>query len=75
MYFLIYQDKSREWRWALYEGDQFKLAESAESFLNHSDCRRAINAVRKSFNASIRDPVDTLAEYLGMTDVHKSHAF
>ena len=53
MYFQIYQDTSRQWRWRLRSGNHEIIAHG-ESYRNRADCLHAIDLV-KSTNA--RTPV------------------
>ncbi|MCX7347390.1 MAG: DUF1508 domain-containing protein [Alphaproteobacteria bacterium] len=46
MYFKLYQDISKQWRWTLYAANHRKVADSAESYWNKNDCFSGINLVR-----------------------------
>lgn len=45
MYFKIYIDLSRQWRWTLYAANNRKIADSGESYWNERDCLAGIGLV------------------------------
>lgn len=51
MYFEIYKDSQREWRWRLRASNNYIIADSSEGYNNKQDCIHAIDLV-KSTNAS-----------------------
>lgn len=55
MYYLIYRDASLQWRWRLIAGNSRIIADSGESYHNKSDCLHAINLVKGSSNAPVRE--------------------
>ena len=56
MYYVIYQDPSSElWRWTLHGENDRKIAESVERHYNKGDCQAAIEMVKKSGSAPIRE--------------------
>jgi uncharacterized protein YegP (UPF0339 family) len=45
--FEMYQDRSDEWRWR-FRADNYKIiADSAEGYVNKSDCRHGIDLLKK----------------------------
>lgn len=52
MYFTIYQDVTKNWRWNLKSGNHEIIA-SGESYVNKSDCLHAIDLVKSSANAPV----------------------
>jgi uncharacterized protein YegP (UPF0339 family) len=54
MYFRIYQDVAKEWRWTLYGSNHRKVADSAEGYWNKSDCLAGIQLVK---GASSQTPI------------------
>lgn len=55
MFYYLYTDASRQWRWTLYAVNNKKIADSGESYHNKSDCIAAINLVKGSGGAPIRE--------------------
>lgn len=55
MWYKIYQDVSRQWRWTLYASNNRKIADSGESYWNKADCLAAIDLVKSSYNAPVRE--------------------
>lgn len=51
----IYQDKSGQWRWRLVTVNKRGIAESAEGYYNKQDCLDAIDLVKGSSYAPVRD--------------------
>lgn len=45
MYFYVYPDNNREWRWALYAANGNIIADSGEGYANKQDCVNMINVV------------------------------
>jgi uncharacterized protein len=45
MYYYVYQDVQRQWRWTLYAANGKKLANSGEGYNNKADCVHALNLV------------------------------
>ncbi len=54
MYYLVYLDASRQWRWTLYAANGRKIANSGEGYFNKQDCVHGINLVAGSSGAPIR---------------------
>lgn len=56
MFFYIYLDAATpsRWRWTLYAGNNRKIANSGESYVNHADCVAAVNLVAASDGKPIR---------------------
>lgn len=55
MYYYLYQDVNRQWRWTLYAANNLKIANSGEGYFNKSDCLNAISLVKGSFNAPVKE--------------------
>lgn len=56
MYFYLYRDVNLQWRWSLIvSGNGRKIANSGEGYYNKADCLAAINLVRGSGSAPIRE--------------------
>lgn len=55
MKYVIYKDKSGEWRWYLKATNGRKIAESGEGYKNKSDCLNAIELVKSSGKAAIEE--------------------
>ncbi|MGO8463200.1 YegP family protein [Rhizobium leguminosarum] len=53
MFFHLYTDANRHWRWTLYAGNNRKIANSGEGYFNKSDCLAAINLVKGSGSTPI----------------------
>jgi uncharacterized protein YegP (UPF0339 family) len=51
--YIIYQDRSREWRWRYRARNGRIIADSAEGYVNKTDCLAAIQLMKGSYN----DPV------------------
>ena len=45
MYFKLYLDKLRTWRWTLFAANHLKVADSGEGYYNENDCLKAIGLV------------------------------
>ena len=54
MYFFVYRDLRREWRWRLVAGNGRTLADSGEGYVNKSDCVRILNIVAGPTRIPIR---------------------
>ena len=55
MYYRVYQDAARQWRWTLHAANHEKIANSGEGYHNKADCLHAIALVKKSGEAPVRD--------------------
>ena len=55
MFYYIYKDANREWRWTLYAANNRKIANSGEGYHNRSDCYAAVNLVQRSASAPIKE--------------------
>lgn len=49
MRFIIYPDKSNEYRWRLVAVNGKIIADSAEGYANKSNCRKAVNRLIHQF--------------------------
>ena len=45
MYFKLYVDHQRQWRWTLFAANHFKVADSGEGYHNETDCLKGIGLV------------------------------
>ncbi len=54
MTYYVYQDAKRQWRWRLLAANNRTLADSGEGYWNYADCLAAINLVKGSMRAPIR---------------------
>ena len=55
MYYWIFQDSEKEWRWALYAGNNSRIAESSLGYRSKLDCQAAIARVKESQHATVKD--------------------
>ena len=55
MWYKMYEDNSRQWRWTIYAANNKKIADSGEGYWNKADCRSAIDLVKSSYNAPVRE--------------------
>jgi uncharacterized protein len=55
MYFTIYVDANRQWRWRLQAANNRIIANSGESYHNRADCLAAISLVKGSGHAPIHN--------------------
>lgn len=56
MYYLLYTDVNRQWRWRLVvAGNGRIIANSGEGYHNKADCISAINLVKQSGTAPVRE--------------------
>ncbi len=55
MYYTIYRDSAGEWRWNLKAANHESIASSGEGYVNKSDCEHAIDLVKSSANAPVRE--------------------
>jgi uncharacterized protein YegP (UPF0339 family) len=55
MYFELYYESFQGWRWTLYAANHRKIANSGEGYVNKSDALAAINMVKASATAPVRE--------------------
>ncbi len=55
MFYWLYKDANGYWRWTLYAGNNRKIANSGEGYHNRSDCLSAIELVKRSSSAPVRE--------------------
>lgn len=48
MFFLLYKDRSSQWRWTLYAANNLKVADSAEGYHNKQDAIHGIDLVKST---------------------------
>jgi uncharacterized protein YegP (UPF0339 family) len=51
----LYQDPMGQWRWTLESSNGKKIANSGEGYHNKADCLHAIQLVKSSQNAPVRE--------------------
>lgn len=54
MYYYLYRSDS-QWRWTLFAANSKKIANSGEAYHNKADCLAAINLVKGSSNAPVKE--------------------
>jgi uncharacterized protein len=52
MYYYVYLDLAKQWRWTLYAANNRKIANSGEGYYNKTDCVAAINLVASTGHTS-----------------------
>jgi uncharacterized protein YegP (UPF0339 family) len=62
MYYWVYQDSEREWRWTLYAANNKRIADSSDGYRNKQDCQDAIDRVRASAEAVVKHGPSVLAQ-------------
>ena len=55
MHYFLYKDQGNQWRWTLYAANNRKIANSGEGYHNKIDAISAINLVKGSFGAPVRE--------------------
>ncbi|WP_375458440.1 YegP family protein [uncultured Enterovirga sp.] len=55
MYYVIYIDVDKQWRWTLYAANNRKIANAGEGYHNKADCRHAIALVATSGQALVHE--------------------
>ena len=56
MYYVVYREAhSNLWRWTLYNANDRMVAQSVEKHYNKADCLMAIETVRSSGSAPVRE--------------------
>lgn len=55
MYYTLYTDSQGQWRWTLYAANHRKIANSGEGYHNKADAESAIDLVKQSSDASVRE--------------------
>lgn len=53
MFYVIYKDVQKQWRWRLKAANNRIIANSGEGYFNKADCMRAINLVKGTAYTSI----------------------
>lgn len=56
MTYQLYKDNSKQWRWRLMASNSKIIADSAEAYINRSDCLHGIELVKSSAQAPILHP-------------------
>jgi uncharacterized protein YegP (UPF0339 family) len=59
MYFEVYYESYQGWRWTLFAANHRKIANSGEGYVNKSDCLAAIQLVKSSGSAPVRERART----------------
>jgi uncharacterized protein YegP (UPF0339 family) len=55
MYYWIYQDSERDWRWTLYAANNQRIAECSTGYRNKERCREEIERVKASNSAVVKE--------------------
>ena len=55
MSFLLYRDTQGYYRWTLFAANNKKIANSGEGYFNKADCLSAINLVKGSSSAPVKE--------------------
>lgn len=55
MIYHLYRDAANQWRWRLQASNWRIIADSAEAYRNRDDCIAAINLVKGSASAPVKD--------------------
>jgi uncharacterized protein YegP (UPF0339 family) len=55
MRYIIYKDRSLEWRWTLLAANNRRIADSGEGYHNKQDCLNAINLVKGSSQVPVQE--------------------
>jgi uncharacterized protein len=55
MKYSLYKDSQGYWRWTLYAANNRKIADSGESYYNKSDATSAIDLVKGSYDAPVKE--------------------
>jgi uncharacterized protein YegP (UPF0339 family) len=55
MTYWVYKDVNSQWRWYLEAANGKKIANSGEGYLNKADCLSAINLVKGSSTAPVKE--------------------
>ncbi|MCB2115873.1 MAG: DUF1508 domain-containing protein [Rhodobacteraceae bacterium] len=55
MFYYLYRDAVHQWRWTLYAANNRKIANSGEGYHNKADALSAINLVKGSALAPVRE--------------------
>ncbi len=55
MYIDLYHEATQGWRWTLWSANGRKIANSGEGYVNKSDALSAINLVKASASAPVRE--------------------
>lgn len=50
--FVVYKDKSDEWRWRFRADNDKIIADSGEGYVNKQDCRNAIGILKRQASAA-----------------------
>lgn len=54
MYYYVYLDAARQWRWTLYAANGKKIANSGEGYFNKQDCLHALDLTANSRGTPVR---------------------
>ncbi|MEH6751744.1 MAG: DUF1508 domain-containing protein [Paracoccaceae bacterium] len=54
MFYTLYRDANGYWRWRLQAANNRIIANAGEGYHNQSDCLSALNLVKASYSAPVR---------------------
>lgn len=54
MWYHLYRDAAGYWRWTLYASNNRKVADSAEGYVNKTDCQHGIDLTKASYSAPVK---------------------
>jgi uncharacterized protein YegP (UPF0339 family) len=55
MVYVMYKDTAGYWRWRLFAANNKIIADSGEGYFNKTDCRSAIDLMKSSSGAPVRE--------------------
>lgn len=75
MYYWIYQDSERDWRWTLYSANNQRIADSSAGHHNKEQCREDIDRVKASSSAIVKEGPSSLGTKKGLrvTSINERH--
>jgi uncharacterized protein YegP (UPF0339 family) len=62
MYYWIYQDSERDWRWTLYAANNQRIADSSAGHHSKEQCRDDIERVKTSSGAVVKEGPSNLGK-------------
>jgi uncharacterized protein YegP (UPF0339 family) len=65
MYYWIYQDSQRDWRWSLYASNNQRIADSSAGYQHKEQCLIDIERVKTSSSAIVKEGPSNLGAKKG----------